>query len=179
MNAQNPNVEVADRFAGVAQEFCSTVESASRIDRIRLLTDIYCVLPRLIYQAISLPSIGASEVDDPTPEKEQSLSQFRVRMTDDQWRDLYNLLKEKLRDWDLYWQVFDPTTDKEAACGSLADDLADIYRDLKDGLVLNEKPLTGPEEAIWQWRLLYHDHWGKHAIDALLVTHFRLQGIME
>ena len=35
-------------------------------------------------------------------------------MTDDQWRQLYNLLKEKLGNWDVYWQVFNPITDKEA-----------------------------------------------------------------
>jgi hypothetical protein len=100
-------------------------------------------------------------------------------MTDEQWRQLYDLLKEKLGDWDLYWQVFNPTTDKEADCGTLADDIADIYRDLKEGLVLNEKRLARPEDVIWEWRLLYYSHWGKHAIDAMLTIHFRLLGVME
>ena len=179
MNLKNPNVEVADRFGTVAQEFCSAVEFASRADRTGLLVEIYRVLPRLINQGINLPSVKPSDEDGATPEEKQSPSRPGGRMNEEQWRQLYNLLQEKLGDWDLYWQVFNPNTDKEADCGSLADDLADIYRDLKDGLVLNEKYPARPENAIWQWRLLYYAHWGKHAIDALLTMHFRLQGAME
>jgi len=178
METHNNNSEVADRFGAVAQEFCSAVESASKVDRTRLLTEIYRLLPRLIGQAISLPNIETSDESDATQGEEQSPSLPRARMTDEQWRQLYDLLKEKLADWDLYWQVFNPTTDREADCGSLADDLADIYRDLKEGLVLNDKHLARPEDVIWEWRLLYYSHWGKHAIDALLTVHFRLQGVM-
>jgi hypothetical protein len=85
------------------------------------------------------------------------------------------LLKEKLGDWDSYRQVFDPTEDTEAIFGSLADDIADIYRDLQEGLVLCE---ARPQDAIWEWRLLFYSHWGKHAINALLTTHFRLQNMI-
>ena len=68
-----------------------------------------------------------------------------------------------------------PTEDKEAIFGTLADDLADIYRDLKEGLVLREEKLASSADIIFNWRILYYSHWGKHAIDALLVLHFRLQ----
>jgi hypothetical protein len=84
-------------------------------------------------------------------------------------------LKEKLGEWDQYNQVFDPTQDADAVHGSLADDLADIYRDLKEGLVLKETKLRQPEDLIWEWRFAFHSHWGKHAMDALLTIHFRLQ----
>jgi hypothetical protein len=175
---QKHNVEVASRFCAVGQQFCSAVESASKLDRASLLTEVYRVLPRLINEAILLPIIESTDEDDAT-EEEQLASCARVRMTDEQWGQLYGLLKEKLGDWDLYWQVFDPTTDKEASCGSLADDIADIYRDLKEGLVLSERNLVQPEDVIWNWRILYYSHWGKHAIDALLTIHFRLQGALE
>jgi hypothetical protein len=175
---QGQNVEVANRFGAVAQQFCSIIESASKIDRASLLTEVYRVLPRLINEAILLPSIESAD-EDATDEQEQPTSHPTARMTDEQWGQLYNLLKEKLGDWDLYWQVFDPTTDKEAVCGTLADDIADIYRDLKEGLVLSERHLAQPEDIIWEWRLLYYSHWGKHAIDALLTIHFRLQGVLE
>ena len=103
----------------------------------------------------------------------------KIRPNDEQWGQLYNLLKEKLGDWDGYIQVFDPTQDKEAIFGTLADDLADIYRDLKEGLVLNETHSAHPEDIIWTWRLLYYSHWGHHALDALRTIHFRLQEILE
>jgi len=179
MKTQGNNTEAADRFGGVAQEFCSAVESASKIDRTSLLTEVYRVLPRLINAAINLPSIEFPDENDATQEEERAPFRPSARMTDDQWRQLYNLLQEKLGNWDVYWQVFNPTTDKEAVCGTLADDFADIYRDLKEGLVLSHKRLARPEDVIWQWRLLYYSHWGKHAIDALLTIHFRLQGVVD
>ncbi len=174
IKAKSAYVEVADRFGAVAQEFCSLVDSASQIDRKSLLIEIYRVLPRLINEAISLPSIETSDEDDEPKEQPHC-----VRMTEEQWGELYHLLKETLGDWDLYWQVFDPTTDKEAVCGTLADDIADIYRDLKEGLSLREQHLAPPEDIIWSWRLLYYSHWGKHAIDALLAIHFRLQETLK
>lgn len=100
-------------------------------------------------------------------------------MTDEQWGQLYNQLKEKLGDWNLYQCVFDPTTDKEAICGSLADDIADIYRDLKEGLVLGTMNHARRENIVWEWRLLYYSHWGHHAMDALLVIHFRLEDTLS
>jgi len=42
------------------------------------------------------------------------------------------------------------TRDTEAIHGSLADDIADIYRDLKDGLVLKETRRSQPEDLIWE-----------------------------
>jgi len=179
MKTQSHNAEVAGRFGGVAQEFCSAVEFASKTDRTNLLANVYRVLPRLISEAISLPSVEATDEGDATEGPDQSPSHPSVRMTDEQWGQLYNQLKEKLGDWDLYRQVFDPTTDKEADCGSLADDIADIYRDLKEGLVLGEMHQSKPEDIVWEWRLLYYPHWGKHAMDALLVIHFLLQDTLS
>src|SRR5579862_327014 len=170
--------EFADRFGTVAKEFCSAVDSASRVDRLTLLTEVYKVLPTLINEAIRLPATELSD-DDVTEENGKSLSHPRTRLTDEQWQQLYSLLKEKLGDWDLYFLNVTPTTDKEAVCGSLADDMADIYRDVKEGLVLKEMHLAQPEDVIWNWRLLYCSHWGKHAIDALLTIHFRLQQAPE
>ena len=64
MKIQSSNAEVADRFRMVAQEFCSLVEAASKKDRTTLLVEIYRVLPRLIHEAMSLPSIKTADEDD-------------------------------------------------------------------------------------------------------------------
>jgi hypothetical protein len=58
--------------------------------------------------------------------------------------------------------------------GTLADDLADIYRDLKKGLELKSRS-EPPETIIWGWRVLFYSHWGTHAIEALHVIHSRLE----
>jgi hypothetical protein len=176
MEATENYTNIADRFGAVADEFCAAVDAASRIDRVELLARIYRILPKLINEAIKLPNITS---DDDSDKAVESKLRPNVRLNDEQWGQLYKSLKQKLGDWDGYTQVFDPTTDKEASFGTLADDIADIYRDLKEGLVLNETSQATPEEIIWDWRFAYYSHWGKHAIDALLTIHFRLQGFLE
>ena len=96
-------------------------------------------------------------------------------MREPEWGRLYELLKDKLEDWDLYWQVFDPTKDSEAIRGSLADDIADIYRDVKEGLDVHNPNLALRQDTICSWRVLYYSHWGQHAINALYTIHFLLE----
>jgi len=91
-------------------------------------------------------------------------------MNNVEWEQLYGVLKEKLGDWDLYWQIFDPTTDSEAVAGSLAD----IYRDIADGLRTHKTDVALQQDAIFSWRLLYYSHWGQHAMRALYAIHFLL-----
>jgi len=175
MSTSAKNAEAANRFGSVAQRFCRAVDSAPNLNRTELLLQVYRILPQLINEAIDLPNVELS--DDEGQEEEQGKSQARVRagLSEAQWAQLYAFLKEKLGDWDLYWQVFDPIKNNEAIRGSLADDIADIYRDLKAGLVLSAAQQALPEDNIWEWRLLFYSHWGKHAIDALRTIHFLLE----
>ena len=175
MTRVNDNAEIASRFAGIVNRFCSVVDSASGMERADLLLQIYRILPKLVDEAIGLPDIELSDYDEPIEGGGRVARRANVRQSLQQWDQLYSLLKEKLGDWDRYSQVFDPTEDKEAIPGSLADDIADIYGDLKEGLVRSETQQAQPEDIIWSWRLLFYSHWGKHAIDALLAIHFRLQ----
>ncbi len=175
MNTLADNAEIAGRFAAVANRFCSVVDSASSMERADLLLQIYRILPKLIDEAISLPDVKLSDSDDQVEGSSQPSFRANVRQSVEEWGQLYNLLKEKLGDWDRYCQAFDPTEDMEALSGTLADDIADIYRDLKEGLALGETHQAPREDIVWSWRFSHYSHWGKHAIDALLAIHFRLQ----
>ena len=54
----------------------------------------------------------------------------------------------------------------------LGDELADIYRDLSDGIRFYERGHEdGIKEAVWQWRSFYEHHWGLHLLDALHTVH--------
>ena len=51
---------------------------------------------------------------------------------------------------------------------SLADDLADIYRDVKNGLVAEQAGAAArPNDVLWTWRFAFESHWATHAADAL------------
>jgi len=53
--------------------------------------------------------------------------------------------------------------DGQSMSGSLADDLTDIYCELKHGLKLMR---VEPGKALDDWRSGYHLHWGQHLLDA-------------
>jgi hypothetical protein len=68
-----------------------------------------------------------------------------------------------------YWDVFDPLKETESLWNSLADDLADIYRDIKECLLLFDAGQV--DEAVWQWRFNFLIHWGHHLTGAQRAIH--------
>jgi Domain of unknown function (DUF5063) len=179
MSSSPNNAEVATRFASIAQEFCTTIDAAPKLDRVELLVQIYKILSKLISEASSLPVVELNEDESQEEEIRKSQARVRHRLSDAQWGELHEFLKVRLGDLNLYWEVWDPTKDKEAIRGSLADDFADIYRDLSEGLELSKARQALPEDNIWYWRFEYYSHWGKHAIDALRTIHFLVEGILS
>lgn len=71
-----------------------------------------------------------------------------------------------------YWLVFDPieAQEGETVFAQLADDLADIYRDIKYGLKLFDAGLQN--DAAWEWKFHFEIHWGWHLLGAQRVIHF-------
>lgn len=171
MGSSGEIAEIVNRFAVVAEQFCSVLDGAPSLTRIELLTAVYTAIPKLIDQAINMPDVEPNECDG---EEADVGIREGTRLGHDDWQRLYSVLKEKLGDWDSYQQVFNPVIDNESIGGSLADDLADIYRDLKDVLVKRKASALRSEDSIWDWRFSFRSHWGKHAIDALKVIHSRL-----
>jgi hypothetical protein len=75
-----------------------------------------------------------------------------------------------------YWEVFDPTYPQkeiEPVQGFLEDDFGDIYRDLKrelEKIKLNSNESI--EDALWQMKFSFKNHWGNHCIDAMRALHY-------
>ena len=61
---------------------------------------------------------------------------------------------------------FDAAGEDHCQSGSLADDLTDIYCELKYGLTLLDAQPDDPTEAFDGWRTGYRVHWGQHLVDA-------------
>lgn len=57
----------------------------------------------------------------------------------------------------------------EALIGDLADDLADIHRDLSEALWLHRQGF--PAAAEWKFHWGYWNHWGQHATQAINALH--------
>ena len=167
MNADLGAQEVLN-FVDLARRYCEVVEQQSdhRVgDLIRLfrssLADLYGAAARL-------PEVEAGE-------------QYvhGVGCSTAQWRSYYESLGSRLGDDRHYRLIFDPLdpADKKPVIGDLADDLVDVYADLKNGLELWDR--VGSDfkaEAVWNWRFLWGSHWGRHALEALRAIHEMLHG---
>jgi hypothetical protein len=73
-----------------------------------------------------------------------------------------------------YSEVVNPldVPPEDGGVGDLADDIADIYRDILEGLRLYEA--GHPREALWQWVYNLTYHWGAHATSAMRSLHWYL-----
>ena len=69
-----------------------------------------------------------------------------------------------------YSEIFSPLVmADEPVVGDLADDLADIYREVAIGLHLLDAGFV--DDAIWQWGFAFQVHWGEHASSAIRALH--------
>jgi hypothetical protein len=78
--------------------------------------------------------------------------------------ELYSQLRRLLGERDRYWLEFDAAPEEMHMSGSLADDLTDIYFDLRHGLELFDE--IWPQRAAQVWQRSYRVHWGQHLVDA-------------
>jgi hypothetical protein len=153
-------------FRNVATRFCSLLEND--IDNSVLWArQILDVLAEVYSIGQKLPDLSLLEVSRDTPEE------FRVGEHD--WKQIFERVSRAIPQR-YYWVYFDPIlkpdSEQEAVVGDLADDLADIYRDLKSGLSIWENQLgIQVPEIVWNWKFLFQAHWGQHAIDAMRALH--------
>ena len=105
------------------------------------------------------------EVEEAAPiSRHQLEAHLRSLMSDlDARFEIFAQLRSLLGSKDGYWMEFDVAQDGQFMTGSLADDLTDIYCELKHGLgVVDEEP----RRAFDGWRSGYRVHWGQHLVDA-------------
>lgn len=145
---------MAEDFATAAARFCSVIERAGSVSRARWFAAVEAALSDVYARAVQLPSDGSA------------VSGLGGGMSTDEWSSLFASLKLKTGDEDGYWQVFDPAEQISVAQSSLADDLAEIYRALREGLG-ELRSGASPDEVMFDWRSSFELHWATHAIGAL------------
>jgi len=136
----------------VVIEYCRLIEQVDD-QQGEIFPELMQVLPRLHAGIAAFSSDQEAECDV----KEADL---------DARFELFSRLRQLLGERDGYWLEFDAVTDDQCKSGSLADDLTDIYCELKSGLLSLEENLKNRDEAIDGWRCGFKMHWGKHLVDA-------------
>jgi hypothetical protein len=148
-------------FLTVANEYCMLSEKPGQYPRDTLLGYMHRILPLLYLKGSLLPSI--------TPPDEDEL--YERFVTEEQWETSFQGWKDHLGEDDGFWHIPHPhNNDSEKA--SLAEMLADIYQEMKDFVLLYQKPLTESRlHAIAACRFLFADHWGVKALTAASRVH--------
>ncbi|MEA2328282.1 MAG: hypothetical protein QOE68_3241 [Thermoanaerobaculia bacterium] len=139
-----------DQFVTAARAFIAWAEAPASTDPHAEAVDARRNVVGLIAAAIALP--------DGTPSLSPSIS-------DDEYQRVY--MRFGNLPFNYYSECFNPLVvpAEEPVVADLADDLADIWRDLKGGLLLYDSGET--ESAVWHWSNHYSFHWGHHATAAL------------
>lgn len=128
--------------------FCELIESIDEADR-SWLRQISAVLPRL---HVAIAALGMA------PESVELSGDIDL----DVRFELYSNLRRLIGVRDSYWMEFD-LMGEESASGSLADDLTDIYYELKRNLPHIERDAS---KAVNDLRSGFKFHWGQHLVDA-------------
>jgi hypothetical protein len=95
-------------------------------------------------------------------------------VTEADWTDINESLKEKFGTANDYFEVFDEKINETegSVISSISENMADIYQDIKDFLLLYQ---TGTGEvmndAVWECRMNFENFWGQKLVNSMRAIH--------
>jgi hypothetical protein len=150
-------------FVAVANEFCKYAEHSSELKGSELLKILQRILPLLYIKASLLPSLE--------PFFEDGNEKF---VTESDWFRIHDALSNSFGTKNEYLEIYDEnfTESDVPVSSSISENMADIYQDLKDFLLLYQ---TGTEEvmndAIWECRMNFENIWGQKLVNSMKAIH--------
>lgn len=167
------NLKALAAFAEIAAEFC------------RFIDRFWMGRPEHLYSTLEILLLnlhaGILPVQTETAEREHP-EYGALAMAHEQWREIADIIGVSVGP-----EAHDAATDHRSRTTEttaelveynarraemLWDDLADIYRDLHDGLALWKMATVDSRiAASWEWRYNYDIHWGEHLFRAMLTIH--------
>jgi hypothetical protein len=150
-------------FVAVANEYCKYAEHAAEIKGEELLKILQRLLPLLYLKASFLPEFK--------PWFEDGNEKFVMEAD---WIIVHDAFSKKFGTANDYLEVFDDRMNESEGpvVASLAENMADIYQDLKDFILLYQ---TGTAEvmndALWECRNNFENYWGQKLVNALRAIH--------
>lgn len=146
----------------VANEFCLFLEKAEDFSVEELLNFLQKISPLIYLKSALLPDI---EVED-----EDAVEHY---VSEEQWESLFNILYHKFGEKDQFFFVdHHEKSHNDPIKGSLAESFTDIYQDLKDFMLLYQKPLKSfKENAVRECKRLFETRYGYRLINAQSAIH--------
>jgi len=150
-------------FTAVANEYCNFIETSSKYKGEQILVFMQRLLPLLYSKSLSLPEVE--------PVMEESPEKF---VTEEKWKEIDEMIVVKLGEANDFPEAFDNSvSDSELpVIGSIAENLADIFQDMKDYLIVYSMGTVDlMNDALWECRENSRLYWGQKLLSALRAIH--------
>ncbi len=135
----------------VANEYCFFMDTIEGKTKLSIIEFVHRVIPLMYVKGTLLP-----EIEPGYPEANERF------VTQEQWENIFTLLRKKFGSDDEFW-IIDPQhiNETEPLKASLSENMADIYQDMKDIIMLFQKnTVAARENAIADCRTLFAERWG-------------------
>jgi hypothetical protein len=149
----------------VANEFCLFMEKVEDFTREEVFQYMQKLLPLIYLKASLLPVIPVND--------ENAAMHF---VTEEQWENLFNILSIKFGRDDIYYFIdLHEKSHSDPVRASLSENLTDLYQDMKDFILLYQKPLrTSQENAVRDCKNLFETRFGFRLVNAGQAIHYIL-----
>lgn len=146
----------------VANEYCLFLEKAGDYTIIELLNFLQKIAPLIYLKSVLLPDI---EVGD-----DEAVEHY---VSEEQWEEMFNVLHNKFGKIDQFYFIdHHEKSHNDPVKGSLAECFTDIYQDLKDFLLLYQKPLKSfKENAVNECKRLFETRYGYSLLNGQAAIH--------
>ena len=161
--------EDVSNFINAAKLYCAFIENYQSENVNEFLLVMQNSLLSLYQTGIKLPHFVLQEELDFNDEIDNSF-----------FESVFIFIAGRLLDSRYYLHLFNPAdkNETEVIYGDLLDDIGDIYKDIKRSLlVLGMGTGVAKENAIWQFKFDFDNHWGDHCINAIYASHYFLRGM--
>lgn len=148
----------------VANEYSIFIEKAGKYPKADVYNYLLKVFPLLYVKGALMPEV--------TVEYPEANERY---VTEEQWQLVFNELRDLFGEDDKF-NYCDPNDElSEPVKQSLAENLADIYQDMKDFVLLYSKEIyAARENAIHEVSRLFKSHWGHRVLRCQTHLHFLL-----
>ena len=151
-------------FLSIAQKFCLFIEEVHRYDKKEIYNSLHKALPLLYVKGSLLPDVYVED-----------FGMNEKYITAENWQDVFNELRQIFGNDDEYWFIENDNPLNDLVKGSISDNLTDIYQDMKDFVILYQKPMRDAKKiAVWEIKEQFMAHWGVRAVNLLKVIHYKL-----
>src|SRR6266542_3712539 len=168
MTSRAPEIsaETVAEFAEVAERFCSVIDKMEELSEIDFLRQIDILVPLAYAKALELPNLG---FEDERQKSWHAKIDARDTGHHERWDEVHRRIRGKLGDHNWFRHAHDPfgPEDQEIHGVDLADELAEVYVGLENGLHLHRQDPHELITAVRAWKDGVETFWGDNAMDAI------------